>query len=79
MDTKVSYHVLGADELWPWQAQLRGLEESIRYPLDESGDSFYIDQGLWMGAYAFNHFYRGLFDARTRRQFRETRGLHSRA
>ena len=59
MDTKVSYHVLVADELWPWQAQLRGLEESIRYPLDESGDSFYIDHGEDYG-----RFFHDMGDAR---------------
>lgn len=51
----------------------------VRDKWENKEDRYYIDQGLWMGAYAFDHFYRGLFLARKRRHFRETRGLHSRA
>ena len=40
---------------------------------------YYIEQGLELGAYSFLQMYRGLYDARSRRVFREINGPHSRA
>jgi pyrroloquinoline-quinone synthase len=46
---------------------------------DDPEERYYIEQGLRLGAHTFNALYEGLYAARKRRDFRETRGLHSRA
>ena len=40
---------------------------------------YYIEQGLRLGATVFDQLYRGLYQKRTRRIFRNISGLHSRA
>ena len=46
---------------------------------DAGGDERYIiEQGLWLGAHAFNNMYLGLYNARKRRIFRTARCPHAR-
>ena len=46
---------------------------------DAGGDDRYIiEQGLWLGAHAFNNMYLGLYNARKRRLFRTARCPHAR-
>ena len=48
----------------------------------ESGnpeDRYFIEQGLRLGAFAFNSFYEDLYKARELRRFREVRCYHSRS
>ncbi|HIA70144.1 TPA: iron-containing redox enzyme family protein [Candidatus Poribacteria bacterium] len=40
---------------------------------------YYIEQGLRLGAFIFNSLYEDLYNARTRRIFRDVRGPHTRA
>lgn len=42
-------------------------------------DKYAIEQGLRLGAYIFNRLYEDLYHSRTRRVFRQTNGVHSRA
>lgn len=52
----------------------------LQHSWDKSKEDRYaIEQGLYLGAYVFNRLYEDLYNARTRRVFRETRGAHSRA
>ena len=52
------------------------LEKSWEHSLE---DRYAIEQGLRLGAYAFNNLYTGLYQARSRRSSRAVRGMHSRA
>ena len=46
---------------------------------EDGGDERYIiEQGLWLGAHAFNAMYLGLYNARKRRIFRTARCPHAR-
>lgn len=52
----------------------RILEKPYR---DSPEQAYTIEQGLALGAYIFMQMYRGLFEARKRRAFREVHGPHS--
>lgn len=52
--------------------------EIIEKPWQENDkNKYFIQQGLMMGAYAFDQLYRGLYEARKRRDFRYYLGPHT--
>jgi hypothetical protein len=69
---KLDYKVLNPEQLEPYVAQLRDLEQGIHYPIDNGADSFVIDHGA-----TYHPFFSGLGKARFALIFDETRVIGS--